>query len=197
MSYSDSMPFPPPVSSSLPTNVSNDDFARALKEALRRPMPQPSFIGVPLFSGRNVSNFLKKYALLCDEHGLSAEERIDRLPDYCDIYISHSVRLLCVKQRGDWDKLCKELKRDYRNADTDQLMYTWDFLKSLVDRGSQGDLRAFCRQYEDISGVLRKKGLLEEATQCMWFLKGLSSRMAGKVLRKARVDLDDASTMKF
>lgn len=162
-------------------------------------MPSPGSSGAPYFIGANVTEFLRRYDATCNDHGLDAKEKIQRLPDYCDITIGQYIRTIPEWVLQDWGGLKRELLSEFCQDDTYQQMMSRKYLETLKDKGCKGieDLRLYCRQYSSISEHLVDEGTLDRYTQGCWFLEGLPTAVRRKLIRKQSVDINKPRTIDF
>jgi len=58
------------------------------------PMPLPGFVGVPFFRGRDATEFLERYDELCEEYNLTTDQKVAKLPRYCERSISDVIKTL-------------------------------------------------------------------------------------------------------
>ena len=52
-----------------------------------QPMPAPGTVKTPYFTGQNVSQFIKRYKLLCARHRVTGIEKYQGLPEYYNYWI--------------------------------------------------------------------------------------------------------------
>jgi gag-polyprotein putative aspartyl protease len=162
-------------------------------------MPSPGSHGAPHFIGANVTEFLRRYSATCKDHGLDVQEKIQRLPDYCELTIGQYIRTIPEWVSRDWDGLKKELLSEFRQDDTYQQMMSRKYLEALKDKGCKGmeDLRLYCRQYSSVSEHLVDESILDRYTQGCWFLEGLPTAVRRKLIRKQNVDINKPKTIDF
>ena len=139
------------------------------------PMPYPGTPGTPYFDGRNVTDFLDRFSDLCADYKLSDEEKMRRLPRYCDMRIGQSIETIREWRDRDWKQFRTPLCEEYESADQAQTYHSWEFLETFKDRtrGKEEDLRRFCRQYAQISEELVRRNRLDNYTRILWFVQGL------------------------
>lgn len=163
------------------------------------PIPMPGSPGTPHFDGNNATEFLRKWEDMCDVWRGLKEDRMKRLPLYCDKTIRDLVETMDLFLERDWDQFCKDLKKEYCNCNVDVLLYSKPFLQCYKSkaRTDRNDICQYCRQYASISGRLEEKGMLDGYTRSMWFLEGLPSDMQRRVIQKCKIDDDDALSVRF
>ena len=77
-------------------------------------------------------------------------------------------------------------------------MNTREFLEALIRKSrTEGDLKAYCRQFYAIFTRLYKRKRLDEHTRVRWFLQGLPRETAIKVMRKHNYDDTDDEVLDF
>ena len=162
------------------------------------PMPLPGTNGAPYFQGQNVSDFLDRFDFMCEDYELSETDRIKRLPWYCEKTIGEYLRMLTEFNDESWQEVKKVLRKEYEEQDVDQQMNTREFLEALIRKPrTEGDLKAYCRQFYAISTRLYKRKRLDEHTRVRWFLQGLPRETAIKVMRKHNYDDTDDEVLNF
>jgi hypothetical protein len=95
------------------------------------PMPSSGTPGAPHFDGLNVTDFLDRFSDLCDEHGVSSQHKFTKLPRYCDKLIGDFIKSTTAWAEGEWYEMVEELKKEYRDGDSDQKINSRAFLESL------------------------------------------------------------------
>lgn len=101
----------------------------------------------------NISQFLTRLEAIFDDYQLTPLTRVTRLPDFCDLIIADYIRTFSEHAECDWEGLKRALKREYRDDDSYQQLFTRAFLEALKQKGcTEGtELRTFTRQYTAIS----------------------------------------------
>lgn len=84
------------------------------------PMPSAGTPGAPHFEGLNVTDFLERFSDLCEEHGVSTNYKIAKLPRYCDKLIGDFIKSSSAWATGEWEELVVEWRKEYRDGDSDQ-----------------------------------------------------------------------------
>ena len=92
-------------------------------------IPYPGTPRAPFFDGQNITHFLDLYDQLCSDYRLSESEKIYRLPWYCEFFIGRYIKILI--KGADWTAVRAILRREYKENDLDQLMYSREFLEAL------------------------------------------------------------------
>ena len=156
-------------------------------------MPQPGTPGTPFFQGKNVSEFLSRYEDMCEDYHVGNNEKIRRLPRYCDMLIGQTVESLPDFVERRWAQLCKVMKKEYKAGDSIQQVNSRAFLESYKDkeRTSEDDVRNFCRKFGAISKVLIGQEKLDIYTRNQWFLQGLPKDVREEFFFRRGVDFDD------
>ena len=76
-------------------------------------MPRPEQPGTPHFDGMNITEFLRRWNIECEDAGLTKSQKCDRFPYYCTNDIQSVVELLDVYLERNWAKLEENLKEQY------------------------------------------------------------------------------------
>ena len=130
-------------------------------------MPQPGTPGTPFFQGKNVSEFLSRYEDMCEDYHVGNNEKIRRLPRYCDMLIGQTIESLPDFVERRWTQLSKVMKKEYKAGDSIQQVNSRPFLESYKDkvRTSDDDVRNFCRKFGAISKALISQEKLDIYTR--------------------------------
>src|SRR4051794_13489366 len=133
--------------SSTPSNVT-DLETQGTPESLtmenyRTPMLLPGMPGAPLFDGNDITDFLERFDDMCMEYKIGVEQKVRKLPRYCEVVIGRYIKTIPAYSSGDWEALAKALKRRYKHSDSIQQLYTRTFLENLksTKRTKNDDLR--------------------------------------------------------
>ena len=70
--------------------------------------------GILYFEGINISEFIERFEDICDNYQVRDKIKIKRVPRYYTQVIGQFVKGMKEYQDQDWDKLKKELKKEYR-----------------------------------------------------------------------------------
>ena len=76
-------------------------------------MPRPSQPGALYFDTSDVSEFLRRWNLECEDFGLSDPQKCTRIANYCSKSTKEVIELLPGYLERDWTKLQAELKHIY------------------------------------------------------------------------------------
>jgi len=159
------------------------------------PLPLLGTPGAPAaFEGRNVSSFLKKFEAMCDNFGIDEETKVRRIPEYCDDDIGREVEAFETWKKKDWEGLKDEMRKEWRQGDVEQLMYTRPLLEEYVSkpRGREG-LKQYHRQFNRISTALVGKDELDAYSQGRLFILGLPECVRRVVLSKDDIGSEAAT----
>ena len=148
------------------------------------PMPYPGAPGAPYFSGSNVTEFLHRFKLMCEDYQVADKGMFEKLPWYCEKTIGDYVKSLPEWIAGDGAALFKTMRKDYQKYDIDQQVNSRKFLETFKSkaRTEKDDLKQYCRQFHTVSHTLVERGQLETYTRAMWFIQGLPQRLREKVV---------------
>lgn len=163
------------------------------------PLPGPKTVGAPHFDGTNITDFLEEWEIFCQDHGLSQLMQVQRMPQYCSLFIGEYIKTLEEYIDRDWVKLCATLRKQYISQDANQKYYSRAFLEQYKMRAVDGKsgFRNYCMQFQSIAKKLMDRKELDSYTSCLWFMQGLPESKQSKVMRKAGLKSEDASTFDF
>jgi hypothetical protein len=163
------------------------------------PMPLPGFVGVPFFKGRDATEFLERFDELCNEYGLVEEQKIAKLPRYCERGVSDVIKTLREWELKDYWGLRRAILKEYKEYDSYQQKFSIQFLEAFKAkvRTDQDDLLHYCRTYHAVAKELIDQGVLSKYIAGVWFLHGLPQTVAAKVMRKYEVDTEDPTTINY
>jgi hypothetical protein len=159
------------------------------------PLPLLGTPGAPTaFEGRNVTSFLKKFEAMCDNFGIEEAIKVKRVPEYCEDDIAREVESFGTWKAKDWEGLKKEMLKEWRQGDVEQLMYTRPLLEEFVGkcRGKEG-LKQYFRQFHRISTVLVGKNELDDYSRGRLFVLGLPEDVRKQVLSKEDIGSEAAT----
>lgn len=139
------------------------------------PMPQPGVLGLPWFTGPNITRFVKGYANMCTDYWLTREDMIRCILWYCDDVVAQNICSLPEYKGGDWSELVEALKCEYKRGDEMQILYSIEYLERLktLERTENDNLDLYCQQFQAILNKLISRDHLDKRTQSCWFLQGL------------------------
>jgi hypothetical protein len=118
-------------------------------------MPRPGQPGAPFFDDTNVTEFLRRWNIECEDFGLSDKQKCMRLPDYCTPETKEVVELFEGYVNGDWDKLQEELKSLFWQYDRQK--NTPAALNQLIREASEIDLNVYVLKYTAITDALNQR----------------------------------------
>ena len=162
-------------------------------------MPPPGTLGSPMFEGANVTEFLERYEDLCSDYRVSDDDKLTRLPRYCIQPIAETIKSLKEWKSRDYTTLKKALRTEYRNDDTQQLLYSVPFLENYknIARTEKDDILDYCRKFDRIAQHCMEKKVLTTYTAGVWFIHGLPLSTASKLIRKLEIDTKDLDTINY
>ena len=122
-------------------------------------MPTPGTIGIPYFTGQDVSQFIEQYEWLCARYRVIGIEKHRGLPEYCDYWIGMWIRSLPEFTAGSWTELVRRLRAEYRAEDYHRRIETRDFIEAFVRISAEqpGDLRHYVH---DFTAILDRKSVV-------------------------------------
>lgn len=199
-----------PLSGSTPSGSSSD--APGASTAVRprdvavlqvtdvQPMPNPGTREAPYFDGGNASVFLRVFHRACVDRGITEDAAIlERIPDYCNTWIGDWMRALSSFVSHDWSAFAKDVRKKFKDRDTEQRVYTRLNLEAFksIRREWDSKIRGFVREYTAISERVKERGQLDDFTRCLWFLQGLPEKLRNQVMRNLIIDTDELDTFNW
>jgi hypothetical protein len=144
-------------------------------------MPRPGQPGALEFNGKDVSRFLRRWELDCDDFEISPARRCERLPFYCTDEIEKTVRCLPGYPEQNWDQLKASLKSVYSQYEEPE--DSMIALQKLVVSAQLGqiDLDVFILRYDALSGKLVDNGSLSRLDRIYRLIDGLDDDMKAQV----------------
>jgi len=141
-------------------------------------MPRPEQPGTPHFDGMNVTEFLRRWNIECEDAGLTKSQKCDRFPYYCTDDVQSVVELLDGYLERNWDKLEEDLKEQYWQNDTQK--NTPAALNQLIREANTLDLSVYVLKYTSITKALVDNNEMSVMQRCRRFLDGLSEQLRDK-----------------
>ncbi len=83
----------------------------------RAAIPFPHTSEAPLFTGTNVTDFLKRFEDMATDCWLSDDRKMQRVQKYCEFGIAQRIQELDSYEEKDWKGLMKEIKAIYKDGD--------------------------------------------------------------------------------
>lgn len=86
------------------------------------------------FDGRNVSDLLRSFSRFCKSHGVvtNSDEMFECLTEYRDRWIGDWIESTEGFQKRNWDLLQTEMKKQFRDDDQIQQMYSLEYMERIV-----------------------------------------------------------------
>lgn len=155
--------------------------------------------GLPYFDGKNVSEFLRAFEELCEDHGVKINTRVTRVVRYCSSQINTHLRMSAEYEEADWEKMKKMMIKEWEQTDDEQRMKTLAFLDELANspRSEQGDIKAYCRQFKMTAKHLIEVQQITEYQSVLWFVRGLPEKLRKVVISSKKVDRHNPSSVKL
>ena len=136
--------------------------------------------GATEFDGNNVTDFLDRWEMFCDEYGFNEEERCCRLLRYCVAAIGEIVEILPGYITRKWDTLKKELKDLYWQYDTQK--NTTIALIKLVKEAPFMDLNVYLK-FTAVTDKLVASDAISSLDHIGCLLDGLSMELRKKIIK--------------
>ena len=143
-------------------------------------MPRPNQAGAMRFDKTDVTDFLRRWNIECEDYGLSDPQKCDRIIDYCSPEIREVIELLDGYTNRDWEALQAELKKLYWQYDKQK--GTTTSLNQLIKDAPTLDLNIFVLRYASISASLVAKGALSPLDRVNRLLDGLSEKLRERAI---------------
>jgi hypothetical protein len=141
-------------------------------------MPRPEQSGAPRFDGTDITEFLRRWNIECEDVGYSDRQKCDRVPFYCTPDVKEVVELLDGYLERDWTKLEKDLKEQYWQNDTQKNTPT--ALNQLIRDAPTLDLSVYVLRYTAITQALVQSKEMSTMQRCRRLLDGLSEQLRDK-----------------
>jgi hypothetical protein len=141
-------------------------------------MPRPGQPGAPFFDNTNVTEFLRRWNLECEDFGLTDRQKCAHLPDYCTSKTKDVVELLEGYKNSNWAGLQEELKGLFWQYDKQK--NTPAALNELIHDAPNLDLNVYVLTYASITDALLRGNEMSTTQRVRRFLDGLSSGMRDK-----------------
>lgn len=140
-------------------------------------MLRPGQPGALYFNELNVSEFLRRWNIECEDAGLTGPQKCQRIGDYCSPELKEVVELLPRYDDKDWAVLEKELKNMYWQYDEQR-----DTIATLVRNAPNLKLNVFLLKYIAMSAILVRKNALSSLDCVGYLLDDLSVELRRKIL---------------
>jgi hypothetical protein len=141
-------------------------------------MPRPGEPGAVSFDGNDITKFLRRWKIECEDFGLTDTQKCERILYYG--VDQELIEFLDGYATNDWELLQKEMKEIYWENDTHR-----DSMASpntLISNASKMGLNVFIIKYSSMSGTLVERGALSILDRVNWFLDGLSEELCDRAL---------------
>ena len=146
---------------------------------IRAVMPHPGQPGAPFFDNTNVTEFLRRWNIECEDYGLSDSQKCARLPDYCTPKTKDVIELLDGYKQSNWTKLQEELKGLFWQYDRQK--DTPAALNELICDAPNTDLSIFILKYAAITDALVRGNEMSPIQRVRRLFDGLSVELRDKV----------------
>ena len=167
------------------TGSSTDgDSGRTTPLATVRPMGvmiRPGQQGALYFDKADVTDFLRRWNIECEDYGLNDNQKCARIIDYCSKETQEIIEVLEGYTTSSWDKLQTELKELFWQYDKQR--DSTISLNQLIKDAPNLDLNIFVVRYSAISEKLFKAGALSSLDRIIRLINGLP-----KTLRDQSID---------
>ena len=147
-------------------------------------MPVPGQPGAPLFAGKDVTEFLRAYDSMAEDHLVSAQVKWACLPRYVDISIREQVKAMPEYSAGNVNfcgyneaAFYSALKDEFARWDWEQIQMSEEYLQVLVNSAGRRrvSLRLWIQDFGRVATPLLNSGQIDQSTACRLFIQGLPS----------------------
>lgn len=123
---------------------------------------------------------------------------MNRLTDYCDIWIGDWMTSLISFTTKDWDAFSKAVTKEFQDKDMDQLIHTQKYLEGYKHQHQdERSIWEYIHEYTALSTKVKTKQLIDGPTQTQWFIDSLPKKYWKQVVKKTNIDPEDPMTMDF
>lgn len=173
-----------PSTTNMTGSSTDGDSGRTTPLATVRPMGvmiRPGQQGALYFDKADVTDFLRRWNIECEDYGLNDNQKCARIIDYCSKETQEIIEILEGYTTSNWDKLQTELKELFWQYDKqrDSIIS----LNQLIKDAPNLDLNIFVVRYSAISEKLFKTGALSSLDRVIRLINGLP-----KTLRDQSID---------
>ena len=141
-------------------------------------LPRPKHLRTLWFDGTDVTEFLRRWNIECQDAGHDGKAKCERLPFYCAPGVKEVVELLDGYLEENWTKLEKDLKGQYWQNDMQK--NTLAVLNQLLHDAHTLDLSVYILKYVSITKALVDNNEISNMQRCQHFLEGLSEQLCDK-----------------
>ena len=141
-------------------------------------LPRPEHLRTLWFDGTDVTEFLRRWNIECQDAGHDGKAKCERLPFYCAPGVKEVVELLDGYLEENWTKLENDLKGQYWQNDTQK--NTPAALNQLLRDAHTLDLGVYVLKYASITKALVDNNEISNMQRCQRFLEGLSEQLRDK-----------------
>jgi hypothetical protein len=143
-------------------------------------MPRFGQPGALFFDNANVTEFLRRWNIECEDYGLTDIQKCIRLPDYCTAKTKDVIEILDGYKQNNWTKLQEELKGLFWQYD--QHKDTLATLNELIHEAPNTDLTIFVLRYTAITESLVTGNEMSLIQRVRRFFDGLPADLREKAL---------------
>src|SRR5205085_7726467 len=172
--------------------------------------PLPGQQGAPLFTGKDVTTFLRGWQRFAANYRFTAERRMTDLADYCEAGVAKYVGTL-VEIAGEeagtsgqdrherhWETFRRLALKKFQKDDAEQRRVSVTFLRDLTAEAALRDtaeaVERYVYEFKEITAALVGKRRLTEYDRVVLFLQGLPDGLVEKIYLKVSLDVDDPDT---
>jgi hypothetical protein len=134
--------------------------------------------GALFFDNANVTEFLRRWNIECEDYGLTDIQKCVRLPDYCTAKTKDLIEILDGYKQNNWTKLQEELKGLFWQYD--QQKDTLAALNELIHEAPNTDLTIFVLRYTAITESLVTGNEMSPIQRVRRFFDGFPANLCDK-----------------
>ena len=147
----------------------------------------PGVPGAPVFTGSNITRFLKEYESLCEDWGWSSAKKTDKLPGYVGgnrEFLRDQLESMDGYRDQDWQRFVRALHDEFDHQEEQK--YTESRLTTICEAFRKDthvvNLDTFVAEFHEVSQRLVEDELLLEYKQVEQLIYALPSRLRENVL---------------
>ena len=148
-------------------------------------MLRPGQPGAPYFDKVNVTDFLRQWNAECDDCGLDAKRKCERLWSYCSEEVKQTLEFFEGYRQQDWTTLEQELKTFFYRYDSSRSRHIHDLtaLNQIVLDARKMDLSTYVLKFAAVSATLAEGGSLSKVERVSRLLDGLEEDLRRRMIK--------------
>ena len=138
-------------------------------------MIRPGQHGALYFDKTNITDFLRRWNIECEDYDLNDRQKCARIIDYCSAETQEIIEVLEGYTESNWEKLQAELKELFWQYDKQR--DSTASLNQLIKDAPTLDLNIFIVRYSSISEKLVKTGALSSLDRVVRLINSLPEKL--------------------